>query len=253
MNTKLKGVIIFIMGAAVGGSSAAFIVYKWSEKKWMKISDERVKSLEEHIDNLEDRINCTLAHNYISEDESNEDNNSVDTKFTTSNSANTMHKGTEDIRYQNNATYTRYSQISKGAVDQKFDEIAAELEHPKDSDEDEDPDYIDEEEEERKRQIELSRQWTDEVNNSVGPMIISLDEYGATGYLDEVTLYYYTEDDTLTTEDDEIIPDRERVIGNAIDLTGFGTNDEKVIYVRNTRLSTDYEISKVFGAFYEDH
>ena len=254
--SKIGSTIIFLTGAAVGGSAAAFVMYKKTTKKWMKLSDERVKSLEDYIDKLEERINSTYVSDYISkmkEDEEELNTESEDAFIH-------KHKGTEDIRMQNNVTYTRYSQISSSgvngsgsAVDDKFNAIAAELEHPQDSDEDEDPDYIDEEEEERKKQMEMSRVWTEEVNAPGAPKIIPLDEFGSTGYLDEVTLYYYTDDDTLVTEDEEIIPNREEVIGDALTRFGFDKNDEKVIYVRNTKRSTDYEISKIFGAYSEDH
>jgi hypothetical protein len=73
-----------------------------------------------------------------------------------------------------------------------------------------------------------------------------------------LSLLYYTENDTLTIHDDEdmgediiYLDEIADFIGDALDKFDFRHSDEKVIYVRNFRRSTDFEITKVYGAFGE--
>ena len=60
---------------------------------------------------------------------------------------------------------------------------------------------------------------------------------------------YYTEDDLLVTEENEVIEDVQRLIGDALTKYDFAKNDEKVIFVQNFELNTVYEIEKVWGSY----
>ena len=67
---------------------------------------------------------------------------------------------------------------------------------------------------------------------------------------EKMTLYYYVDDGTLVTEDDEIIVDIDTVVGNLLDE--FKSNEEELIYIRNYFLETDYEVYKIFSSFDEE-
>lgn len=74
-----------------------------------------------------------------------------------------------------------------------------------------------------------------------GPYTISpLQFVNEEPFFDKITLEYF-EDDVLCSEDEEIITDIQAVIGRE-SLTKFGEYEEDVVYVRNERRSTDYEI-----------
>ncbi|MFL5661345.1 MAG: hypothetical protein ACJ8BW_08325 [Ktedonobacteraceae bacterium] len=88
------------------------------------------------------------------------------------------------------------------------------------------------------------------------PYVIHIDErFDKEGYQD-VTLTYYTVDDVLCNEQDEIIDpdgDRERLIGEAsLDRFGHGSNDASIVYVRNDALEILFEVVKSPHSFAEE-
>lgn len=97
-----------------------------------------------------------------------------------------------------------------------------------------------------------------EANSKLAPKMIKASEYGTDPMFEPQTLLYYTDNDVLTTETDEIIGEGEKdldeirgTIGDALTKFGFKDNDEDRIFVRNFSRNADYEIIKVFGAFEE--
>lgn len=85
-----------------------------------------------------------------------------------------------------------------------------------------------------------------------GPKIISMDAFeDERRDFDKVQLYYYTEDDILADENEDIIDDVERVVGDALDKYDFRNNDDMYVCVRNINYSTDYIIGKVLGSYYD--
>lgn len=246
MKSGLKTGLTFLGGVIFGGGVSFVVTYKLTEKKWKKISDERVESLHEYIDKLQ-KERIIKETGYVTESDA--DDISEDS-VAESGSGNEGLNGegyknpeldsrmTSSIKRQNEATYVRYSKLSdetpgESAVDERYNSIAASLEHPQDSDEDE----ADNEDE----------IWSEKANSASPPIVIDESEFGSTGYLDEVYLLYYPEDDMLTTESGELILDQGQLIGDLIEETGFRENNVKDLYVRNYRRSTDYDISKVWG------
>lgn len=64
-------------------------------------------------------------------------------------------------------------------------------------------------------------------------------------HYDKITLYYYTVDDVLTGENEEIIDDRERLLG----VYEIESEDPGEAYYRNERLMIDYEVIIIYGAY----
>lgn len=63
---------------------------------------------------------------------------------------------------------------------------------------------------------------------------------------DQITLVYWADDDVLVDDNNGIIRDTDRVVGN-VNLQnrfGFLSDDPDIVYVRNERLKADYEITK---------
>jgi len=74
------------------------------------------------------------------------------------------------------------------------------------------------------------------------PYVIHRDEYfneEMEGYT-QITLTYYEADDVLTDEDDTPIYDTRNIVGDLV--FGHGSGDPNVLYVRNMKLETEYEI-----------
>jgi hypothetical protein len=76
------------------------------------------------------------------------------------------------------------------------------------------------------------------------PYVIHYDERHEIDY-QEVTLTYYSGDDVLCNEQDEVIdPDnRDNLVGDKnLDRFGHGSNDPSIVYIRNDRLELVYEL-----------
>ena len=80
--------------------------------------------------------------------------------------------------------------------------------------------------------------------------LIDIDELGElTGY-DESCVMYYTEDNTYAYEDnEEMIEDPRYLFGDVIDNWADNDEEKDNIFVRNNRISTDFEVCKVFGSY----
>ena len=244
MKSGVKTGLTFLGGVIFGGGVSFVVTYKLTEKKWKKISDERVESLHEYIDKLQ-KERIVKETGYATESDADDiSEDSVDDEGLNSKEYKNPEldsRMTSSIKRQNEATYVRYSKLGgpdefgsgESAVDERYNSIAASLEHPQDSDEDE---------EDNEDEI-----WSEKANSASPPIVIDESEFGSTGYLDEVYLLYYPEDDLLTTEEGQIILDQGQLIGDLIEETGFRENSVKDLYVRNYRRSTDYDISKVWG------
>lgn len=76
------------------------------------------------------------------------------------------------------------------------------------------------------------------------PYVITYDEFtdGEREY-EQISLSYYEDDDTLTDDQDQPVPDPDAIVGNE-NLLRFGhaSKDNNIVYVRNEELETDFEI-----------
>lgn len=85
------------------------------------------------------------------------------------------------------------------------------------------------------------------------PYVISDGDFleGMPGY-DKITITYYEQDDVLADDHEDVIHDVGRFIGNDA-LTAFSRKPgaEGVVYVRNTQLSTDFEVVLDRGSYSE--
>lgn len=85
------------------------------------------------------------------------------------------------------------------------------------------------------------------------PYVITETEYMEDrGDFDKTDLTYYDECGTLTDSSDSIIREIEKTVGTA-NLTrwGDGCDSDHVVFVRNERISTDFEIEKIDNSYSE--
>lgn len=86
------------------------------------------------------------------------------------------------------------------------------------------------------------------------PYVITIDEFMDSDELhhQQVTLTYYADDDVLADERDLPVDDRAGSVGDeALSQFGVGSNDSRVVYVRNERISVDFEITLHDGNYAE--
>ena len=252
--SALKGIIIFLAGGVIGAGVSAFVTYKRIIEREQKRADEKIKShdeaYQEYVKSLETEVATFregIRKTYISEDSENKEEQTV--KNSEENIINTPKKPNEKGRDGGpvKKDYTMYYKAR------------AEKEYPGEPEGAESLDYIDEDPNEELNSPEYSK---------MPPKVITYQEYynPEYEYHDKIVLNYFQEDDILATEEDEALDSitydgdgsvkkdtaingRMLHVGDCLEKSGFTKNQNKVLYIRNFRLSTDYEICKVFGAF----
>lgn len=91
-------------------------------------------------------------------------------------------------------------------------------------------------------------------NKNKSPRIISEEAYSnLSPSIDQKTLYFYTEDEVLTDENEEMLDDPETFVGDALTKYGFNESDEMIIFVMNYALDTCYEIQKIEANWTDTH
>jgi hypothetical protein len=91
-------------------------------------------------------------------------------------------------------------------------------------------------------------------NDPEAPYVISYEEFAEEmNNFEKLTLNYYEDDDVLTDEEDGVVTDVIGVVGDDA-LTSFGdrSEDPEVVYVRNEKLETDYEVIRLSKSFAKD-
>lgn len=213
----IKNVIAFVAGAAVGST----VAYIFTKNMYDGKINEAVESVKEYdkkqIESLRNR--AIKAEEWIKMLERKKEDKII--------------KGSEDTA--NARVRTNYNALAKGY---SAEDISEEEEEDVD-DFVSDKNYVD--------GLALS-----EVTNSrEGPVQILADEFGEIPTIEAQTLYYYAYDGVLVTEEEEIIDDVNRVVGDVLEESGFTDDNSEVIYIRNLLLGSDYEITKVFSSFEE--
>ena len=86
------------------------------------------------------------------------------------------------------------------------------------------------------------------------PYIITHDEfYAAEKNYDTESLTYYELDDVLCDERDTPMDDRDPIVGDDhLTRFGSGSKSKNLLFIRNERLETDYEITKSTGSYLEE-
>lgn len=86
------------------------------------------------------------------------------------------------------------------------------------------------------------------------PHIIHQDEFAHNeSEYDQVTYIYYAGDDVLVDEDEQLLIDRDSIVGNGnLRRFGHGTDDFNILYVRNPVLELEIEICRHNGSYEEE-
>ena len=86
------------------------------------------------------------------------------------------------------------------------------------------------------------------------PYIIHIDEFTQNEPDNEqITYTYYEIDDVLADPRDTKVDDMDAVIGlGNLGRWGHGSNDENIVYIRNERLSLDFEVVRDRGSYAEE-
>jgi uncharacterized protein YnzC (UPF0291/DUF896 family) len=229
MNKYLEYGIIFLSGAAVGGVISWFV----AKRKFENLADKEIAEAREfYINRIREQYGVDVrAKKSIAEESAKEKPKEIDRVDYLA-----KKQDTEEIDY---TTYYQNKKSVSAAVD------LAEMEYPVEGDENEEESY----------NYRDGKRDSEELNSRTDIELISPESFAVDySQFDKETLFYWTEDETLSDERDEIIDDADRIVGDCLAQSGIMYDDtpKAVIYVRNYDLGTDYEIQKIVGSFKEN-
>lgn len=221
MNQNLKNIIIFVGGVTAGAAGGILGTKQYFKKKYAEKADQDIEAMRIWYDEQVDAI-----INYLPEE--NEDGEVISEEKVVEES---VKKHGDSVNYS-----SKYKRKNK-----PFEDVYGDL-----------GETLSEEDEAALAET-IANSEESKSNYGRAPKIISEDSLGELpGYIESSVLMYYTEDDVLTDEEDNIIDDPEYFVGNCLEQFDFKHSDESVIFVRNFSLDTVYEISKVDGAFHDE-
>lgn len=228
MNTKIALSTSFLVGAVMG----ALVTWKLVKEKYSKIAQEEINSVKEVFSRRLDEDEV------VSEMTDEEYKNRVED---VENVEPVISKKKESIIYRK--TVGKYSYNLACEKDKEI--TLPETDYGEEDEPEEDPDMN-------------GKDYGNEYNSKSeeeldGPRVISFDEFAEEkDYYDKLSISYYELDDTLADEQEEIISDTDAIVGDeALLCFGEDSNDPDIVYVRNDRLSIDYEVVRLHKSYRE--
>lgn len=221
MNGVVKGIIIFIGGAATGGLAGFFIGQFLGEKKGVKRADAEIASMRKYVDELVEKqkkgenLSKNLANIADKEPE--------------------VEKAEDKAKEKPVEAETEfgmdYFKLSKEHIAQQIEK--AKQHTPKERE-------------------EVKIPVTTTVIDDNKPFVISEEEAAADTVSNVSVWTYYQEDGIMFDEDaDEPIVDYHTFIDYILEETGFDVNDQESICIKNPKLSMVIEVNKAYGSYIE--
>lgn len=209
MNSTLKGVLIFVLGAAAG----SLATWKLIEKKYKDIAQEEIDSVKDTFSKMKKNEYPDKLEDYPDFEEFDDSDDSYD-------SDDEEPKSEHKIDRNNKPDIVEYAKILSETGYTNYAE----------------------------RQDKKEKKGVEPVEDE-RPYVISPDEFGEKDGYENVTLTYYA-DGVLTDYFDNVISNIDEVVGFD-SLDHFGEYEDDVVFVRNEKMETDYEILRDLRDFNE--
>lgn len=208
MNSTLKGVLIFVLGAAAG----SLATWKLIEKKYKDIAQEEIDSVKDTFSKMKKNEYPDKLEDYPDFEEFDDSDDSDDVEEEP--------KPEKKIDRNNKPDIVEYAKILSETGYTNYAE----------------------------RQDKKEKKGVEPVEDE-RPYVISPDEFGEKDGYENVTLTYYA-DGVLTDYFDNVISNVDEVVGFD-SLDHFGEYEDDVVFVRNEKMETDYEILRDLRDFNE--
>lgn len=208
MNSTLKGVLIFVLGAAAG----SLATWKLIEKKYKDIAQEEIDSVKDTFSKMKKNEYPDKLEDYPDFEEFDDSDDSDDVEEEP--------KPEQKIDRNNKPDIVEYAKILSETGYTNYAE----------------------------RQDKKEKKGVEPVEDE-RPYVISPDEFGEKDGYENVTLTYYA-DGVLTDYFDNVISNVDEVVGFD-SLDRFGEYEDDVVFVRNEKMETDYEILRDLRDFNE--
>ena len=240
---------IFMGGLVIGGAIGAISSFIFLDKRYQKSLEKFTMEMEEYYGRVDEYDRNRYSKYVEPEDAESESDNGRDSGVL----SNEQRANIRERLRRNNEITTNYASLYKNKTD---DVSKKEVHHvlPEDQLLEEE---IDEELEDDTAADEDPAEETfisHQKDKNRLPRIISAEKLGELNETySEATLIFYIYDEVVTTDEDEVIEDYERLLGDCLTKYGFVDNDERVIYVQNFELNTVYEVQKIFASYNDSH
>ena len=208
MDSTLKGVLIFVLGAAAG----SLATWKLIEKKYKDIAQEEIDSVKDTFSKMKKNEYPDKLEDYPDFEEFDDSDDSYD--------SDEEPKSEQKIDRNNKPDIVEYAKILSETGYTNYAE----------------------------RQDKKEKKGVEPVEDE-RPYVISPDEFGEKDGYENVTLTYYA-DGVLTDYFDNVISNVDEVVGFD-SLDHFGEYEDDVVFVRNEKMETDYEILRDLRDFNE--
>lgn len=229
-----RDIAIFVGGAIVGSVGGVLGTMGYFKNKYEKLANDQIMEIEEYY-------NDKISKNYIREDDA--EINPVDDDGVSNTGRENGILSEEERSAIKEKLLDNYARTSNNATN--YSQISTERFIAKREEDEDEPVTMTPEEiadDEHKK------------NFNKPPRILSLDEYSnLPSYIDTQTLYYYFDNMVVTDDNDEVVDDYERLVGDCLDKGDFiNSQDEMMLFVMNYQLDTAYEIQKVMAAYTDE-
>ena len=248
-NKIVRESLIFLAGATIGGVGTWLI----AKTHYKKFADKEIAEVKEHYQKKLDEVVLEETTFEEATGLSTEDYNEQ-----------LVERKKLAKKAHNKPQMTDYTKFYKDDGTRPTVETSlAEMEHPRDSDEEDyDPDNDSKLVEEEFSEPDPEADDHEEENIAAGQRMMEQDEMESTRdpyiiaeeifYADDnrngqESLFYYTENDTLVAANDEVVENRELIVGNW--LANPEWDESGIMYIRNPRLRVDYEVTRVEAEF----
>lgn len=231
MNTK--NILIFISGIIVGGAAGIFGTRYFLSDKYNKQFEECRAELEEYYQRMDEY--ARVPHEDNREDQNEEGVSRPGGRMTPEERASVKEKLQKN--YEQTTNYAAmYGTKSEDDLDHVLDNFV-------------DKQVNDQNEVSEEQAFEEHRK-----NMNKPPKIISAEAYSnLPAHIDQQVLYFYSYDETLCDENEEMIEEPGLLVGDALTKYDFVDSDERCIFVMNYATDTCYEIQKVDASWTDSH
>lgn len=244
MNNTVKGVIIFLSGAAVGAGTMFLAVKKY----YQLAADIEIENVRAVYNRKLEEIEPTKSSIDDPEIKDEKEIGKMGVKSSIVKELNNKPPLHSYAGYykENGAPDLNLKEVTRNPKEEMIDEEIEAVSPP------EDEPYTDEEDEAATADYEMykmNEEHKKALEENRPPYIIDRSDFELTcSHYSKISLHYYISDDIIATDDDEIV-DVGSVLGDCIETSGFADDNEDVLYVRNDIRGADYEIEKIFAVF----
>lgn len=217
---RVRSIFVFLAGVAVGGGAAALGLKKYYRDSYDKIYRQTIVDLENQLKKVQEEKETKEE---ISKEEPKKEEKTEDGPIIAHVD---YHKTSNDYINKN---HTKDVQLDR-VID------PAEMESPSEEDH--------------------QTNWWDRYPNAYadpsGAFEVEEDLFDAITPYGHKELEFYTEDGVmLDIDEEEVVEEYERLVGNVMEDSGFTTDNRDFIYISNPTISAIYCIHKVKGRFYD--